>query len=91
MKREEEGYRVAADWYRLFLCEVYLQIIAGNEKLPIVVLLKNLPIILNVMVTAPSRIRALMTRFLEDPHFDATGYFPGRARRPARDNRSHQP
>jgi hypothetical protein len=24
LRREEEGYRVAADWYRLFLCEVYL-------------------------------------------------------------------
>jgi hypothetical protein len=79
LRREEEGYRVAADWYRLFLCEVYLQIIAGNEKLPLVVLLKNLPILLKVMVTAPSRIRALMTRFLEDPQFNPMGYFPGRA------------
>jgi hypothetical protein len=35
LKRENEGYRVPADWYLLFLCEVYLQIIGGNEKLPL--------------------------------------------------------
>ena len=35
LKREREGYRDAADWYRGFLIEVYLQIIAGKEKPPI--------------------------------------------------------
>jgi hypothetical protein len=35
LKRENEDYRGAGDWYRLILCEVYLQIIAGNEKLPV--------------------------------------------------------
>lgn len=34
LRREKEGLRSVADWYRLFLCEVYLQIIGGNEKLP---------------------------------------------------------
>ena len=29
--REKEGYRVAAIWYRLFLVEVYIQIMSGNE------------------------------------------------------------
>ena len=42
-KRESEGYLAAADWYRLFLGELYLQIIAGDEKVPLSVLLKNLP------------------------------------------------
>ena len=32
LKREREGYRDAADWYRGFLIEVYLQIIAGKGK-----------------------------------------------------------
>ena len=31
-RRENEGYRTAADWYRLFLCEIYLEITAGTEK-----------------------------------------------------------
>ena len=34
------------------------------------ILLKNLPILLKVMVTASARIRALMTHILENPHFD---------------------
>ena len=63
----------------MFLAEVYLQIISGNEKPPILTLLKNLPILLKVMVTASSRIQALMTRVLENPHFDQSGINFGRA------------
>ena len=79
LRREKEGYQSTADWYRLFLCEVYLQIIAGNERLPLLGLLKNLPVILKVMVTAPSRIRALIRRVLENPQFHPQGHFVGRA------------
>ena len=43
-----------------------------------VLLLKNLPILLNVMVTASSRIRALTTRIMENPHFDPAGFHFGR-------------
>ena len=69
LQREKEGYRTPADWYRLSLAEVYLQIIAGKEKPPLPILLKNLPILLKVMLTGPSRIRTLMTRVLENPQF----------------------
>jgi hypothetical protein len=58
----------------LNLSEVYLQIIAGNEKLPLLTLLKNLPILLKVMATASSRIRTLMSRVLQNPHFDPAGH-----------------
>jgi hypothetical protein len=58
---------------------VYLKIIGGNEKLPFPTLLKNLPIILKVMVTASTRIRASMTSVLENPHFDPEGRLIGRA------------
>ena len=39
LRREKEGYRVMADWSRLNLAEIYLQIIAGNEKPPLPTLL----------------------------------------------------
>jgi hypothetical protein len=42
-------------------------------------LLGNLPILLKVMATASSRIRALITYVLENPHFDPTGHHIGRA------------
>jgi tetratricopeptide (TPR) repeat protein len=77
LKRESEGYRVAADWYRLILCEVYLQIIGGNEKLPLPVLLRNLPILLTVIVTASSRIRTLVAHVIKNPQFDPKGHFVG--------------
>jgi hypothetical protein len=54
LRREKEGDRAMADWSRLYLAEIYLQIIAGNEKLPLPTLLRNLPILVRVLVTAPS-------------------------------------
>jgi len=79
VRREKEGYRTNADWYRLFLAEVYLQIIAGHEKPPILTLLRNLPILLKVTVTAPSRIRALIAHVMENPHLNPAGHHIGRA------------
>ena len=79
LRRKEEGYRAAADWYGGFLCEVYLEIIARDEKLPFLILLKNLPVILKVLVTGPSRIRALTERIMENPLFDRAGQHIGRA------------
>jgi hypothetical protein len=76
-KQENEGYRGAADWYRLAFCEVYLQMIAGSEKPPLPVLLKNLPILLTVIVTASTRIRALVAHAMKNPQFDPNGHFVG--------------
>jgi class 3 adenylate cyclase len=78
-QREKEGLLDVADLDRLSLAEVYLQIIAGKEKPPLPILLKNLPILLKVRVTASARIRALMTRVIENPHFDPAGHHVGRA------------
>jgi predicted ATPase/class 3 adenylate cyclase len=78
-RREAEGYRACADWYRFFLCEIYLQIISGKEKLPFTTLLRNLPIILKVLTTAVSRISEQMNLVLENPRLAGEGYFVGRA------------
>ena len=80
LSRHERGIDPrAGDWYRLFLGEVYLRIVSGNERLPLVILLKNLPTLLRVMVTAPARIRSMTTRTLENPHFDPAGFHVARA------------
>ena len=47
--------------------------------MPFLTLLKNLPILLKVMVTATSRIRALTTHALKNPHFNPAGHHVGRA------------
>ena len=79
LARDYEGYRVAADWSRLFLCEVFLEIIAGKQKPPLSILLKNLPALLKVTLTAPSRIHAFVTHVLENPQLDPAGHHVGRA------------
>ena len=61
-RRDSEGYRAAAGWYRLFLCEIFLQILTGNERPPLLSLLKNLPTILYVMARASTRIPTLINR-----------------------------
>jgi tetratricopeptide (TPR) repeat protein len=81
LKVEKDGYKTIADFHRLILAEVYLQIIAGgDEKVPLATLLRNLPILLKVMFTAGARILALTTRALENPHFDPAGFHVGHAK-----------
>ena len=79
LMRDKEGYRTAADWYRLYLCEVYLQVIDGSERLPLITLLLNLPVLLKAMIMASSHITALVSHVLQNPHFDPAGHFIGRA------------
>jgi class 3 adenylate cyclase len=78
-RQERQGYSAAADWYCGFLAEVYLQILAKNTKMSLPKLLKNLPIIVKLTLTASSRIRLLMTRILENPRYDREGLHVGRA------------
>jgi tetratricopeptide (TPR) repeat protein len=79
LRREHEGLRTVADWYRVLLSQVYLQIIGGNEKPPLSRVLKNLPIILKVMATASSRIHAMNRRITANPHLDPVGHHFGSA------------
>jgi tetratricopeptide (TPR) repeat protein len=78
---EKDGYKIMADLERLFLADVYLQIMTGGDKkVPLPTLLRNLPILLKVMFTGGSRIRALIRRVLENPHFDPAGFHVGHAK-----------
>ena len=78
-RHEKAGYLVVVGWHRLFLGEVYLQIIAGGERPPLTILFLNLPILLIVMATAPSRIRDLMSHVMMNPRFDPAGHHIGHA------------
>jgi tetratricopeptide (TPR) repeat protein len=73
LRQEKKGNRRLVSWYEGFLSEVYLQIIGGNERVPFTTLLKNLPCLLTVMITASSRIRAFATSGLENPYYDPEG------------------
>jgi class 3 adenylate cyclase len=78
-RQEKDGYRDAADWYRGVLAEVYLEIIGGNEKVPFLTLLKNLPVLLKVKITASARILSIVSIAVQNPHFHPQGHHMGRA------------
>jgi hypothetical protein len=86
LREEKIDRKTRADLNCISLAEVYLQIMTGGDKkvsLPKVqlpTLLKNVPVLLKIMFTGNSRIRALMTRVLENPHFDAAGHHAGHAK-----------
>ena len=46
---ERQGYRVAADWARVLLAEVYLELLTGKEKPGIRVLLQNLVFLIRTL------------------------------------------
>jgi tetratricopeptide (TPR) repeat protein len=79
-KQEKAGFQRAADLYRLQLGEIYARIVTGSEKVPLTILLRNLPILLKAMATAPSRLGALTACVLENPHFDPEGHHAGHAK-----------
>jgi hypothetical protein len=79
-KQESAGFQRAADLYRLQLGEMYARIVAGSDKLPLTMLLRNLPVLLKAMATAPSRLRDLTDRVLDNPHFDPAGHHAGHAK-----------
>jgi hypothetical protein len=61
------------------LCEIYLQIISGNEKPPLAILLKNLPTLLKVLFTVSARIHGLTKHVLENRQLDPSGQQVGSA------------
>jgi class 3 adenylate cyclase len=76
--REAEGMEIAADWNRLFLGEVYLQILSGEGDASLGVLLRNFGSLAGVMFSGERRILALIERVRANPHWDEDGYFHAR-------------
>ena len=77
-RREREGYRAAADWYRMFMCEMYLEIISGKERPSAKVLVPNILTLAGVMFTAEKRICALVGRVRQNSQFNSSGHYVGR-------------
>ena len=74
LRCEREGNRAYADWSRMFLCEIYLAIVIGKEKVPLLVLLRNAPTLIAVIFTAQRRIHALVERIRQNPRIDPHGF-----------------
>jgi hypothetical protein len=77
-RREREGYRAAAEWYRLLMCEIYLEIISGKGRPPAKVLVPNMLTLAAVMFSAEKRICALIGRVRQNSQLDSSGHHVGR-------------
>ena len=78
LRREQEGYREAADLYRMALCEIYLEIMTSKERVSLAVVLKNSLTLSRVKLTAGKRIPALVEKVRQNPQIDPNGYHVGR-------------
>jgi len=78
-QREKEGYRVAADWNRLTLCEAHLAILSGSGHASPGVLARNIFSLSGIFLFGPRRILALVERARSNPQFDADGQHIGHA------------
>ena len=59
---EEQGYRLIADWARVFLAEVYLELLTGKEKPSIGVLMRNLAFLIRTVPFAAQRALELLSQ-----------------------------
>ena len=77
-RREQEGYRSAADWYRMFLCEIYLEVISSKEKPSATVLFRNARTLASIIFGVQKRISTLVQRIRQNPQLDPNGHHVGR-------------
>jgi tetratricopeptide (TPR) repeat protein len=77
-RREKEGYQAAADFYRLSLCEVYLEILSSKGGASLGVLLRNIRSLTWVFMFGAKRIFSLLEQVRSNPQFDRDGHYIGR-------------
>jgi hypothetical protein len=78
-RRESEGFQNTADWNKLFLAEIYLEILSGGGKARPGVVLRNIRSVSGVLMFGAKRIEALIERVRANPHFDPDGFHIARA------------
>jgi len=77
-RRMAEGNRTGASWARMYLCEVYLQILSGGGKVPLRVVLRNLGTLLRVTFFGERELREMVREVRANPHFAADGHYVAR-------------
>ena len=74
-----DGWRAAEDWAKLFLCEIYLEVMFPKDKPALSLLLKNIPILIKILLVGRSSIESLISQVRNNPQFDVNGHHIGRA------------
>ena len=70
IEKRDADYPIAADWYRMALGQLYLEILEGNDKPSLGVLLRNAMFLTRTLLTGRRKILALLRRAEENPIFD---------------------
>ena len=70
--KRDADYPIAADWYRLSLSQLYLEILEGKDRPPLGVLLRNAPFLARTLATGRGKILRLLERAGKHPAFDET-------------------
>jgi AAA ATPase domain/Adenylate and Guanylate cyclase catalytic domain len=74
VRREQEGYRAAADWYRMILCYVYIDVFEGREKPSLGVVLRNLPCLVMLRWNGLREIDRMIDTVRANRQFDPEGF-----------------
>jgi class 3 adenylate cyclase len=74
-----DRWRAVEDWAKLFLCEVYLEVMFAKERPSLAILLRNLPAIIWIFFTGGSAIEKLISEVQRNSQFDPDGHHIGRA------------
>jgi tetratricopeptide (TPR) repeat protein len=69
----EAGWRAGADFARLNLAEIYLEILVGSRRPPFWLVLKNLPFLLRVKCFGTIRVERLFEQVSGNPQFSRRG------------------
>jgi tetratricopeptide (TPR) repeat protein len=78
-RAHRDKWRGAEDWAKLFLCEVYLEIMFPKDKPSLGLLLKNIPILVKISLVGRSSIEMLISQVRSNPQYDHSGHHIGRA------------
>jgi hypothetical protein len=77
-EQEAAGYQNAAEWARLNLAEIYLEMLTSEQKPPLKIILKNVLFLLRLKVSGPARINRLLDKADKNTHFSEWGIIRAR-------------
>jgi class 3 adenylate cyclase/tetratricopeptide (TPR) repeat protein len=75
---DREKYRLGADWGRIYLAEVYLELLAGKQRPPFRVLVRNSVFLIRTLPFAARRALDLLTHAAKNAQFSPEGVFLAR-------------
>jgi class 3 adenylate cyclase len=76
--REKEGFKAAADWSRLYLCEIYLAALSGQGKFSLGTLVRNILSLTAVRLFGPKQIKILISQVRSSQQFAPDGHYIAR-------------